>query len=136
MKKALFSILEGILNIGEKILSLFIPDGDFWSNFSTDISSFLDEHLGLIFQPFEILGDVLDRYNNIEFVEPKLVIPQIKVPLTDYILLESREVYFSQVFEIEIMSYLHNIYLCCVDVYLLFLVLNRIRKIEEEVFNK
>ena len=111
MKKALFSILEGILNIGEKILSLFIPDGDFWSNFSTDISSFLDEHLGLIFQPFEILGDVLDRYNNIEFVEPKLVIPQIKVPLTDYILLESREVYFSQVFEIEIMSYLHNIYL-------------------------
>lgn len=136
MKKALFSILKGILNIGEKILSLFIPDGDFWSDFSTDVSSFLDEHLGLIFQPFDILGGVLNRYNNIEFVEPKLVIPEIKVPLTEYVLLESREVDFSQVFEIEIMSYLHNIYLCCVDVYLLFLVLNRIRKIEEEVFNK
>lgn len=136
LKNALFSIIEGIFNIGEKILSLFIPDSDFWSSFSSDMNSYLNEHLGLVFQPFEILGGVLNRYNNIEFIEPKLVIPEIKVPLTEYILLESREVNFSQVLEIEIIGYLHNIYLCCIDVYLLFLVLNRIRKIEEEVFNK
>ena len=136
LKQALIGILDFISNIGKTILSLFVPDSDFWGSFSSDMNSYLNEHLGLIFQPFEILGNILERYNNIEFVEPRLVIPEIKVPLTDYVLMESKEVNFSSVLEIEIIGYLHNIYLCCIDVYLLFLVLNRIKQLGEEVFNK
>lgn len=136
IKKILFSLLDFLFNFFDKLVALFVPSSDFWSDFSSDLTTDLEGSLGLLFQPFELLGGLLERYNNIEFGEPKLVIPAFTLPIWDIPVWEEREINFNSFVENEVLHGLHEIYLVAVDAYLIFILLNKIIEIEEEFFEK
>lgn len=131
---ALANLVSSLIN---GIKGLFIPDDNFFDDFSSDINFELNDHLGLLFQPFEILTNLFNRYLEIDFVEPVLVIPDIKAPFNDFVLIQGRKFYFNTIInDNNIFYYTHEIYLSAVDVILLFKLINKIKQIWEEVFNK
>ena len=122
--------------IVEALKTLFVPDEEFLKGFLNDFDTFLTEHFGLLYQPFEMVIDLLNRFLNINLEDPSINIPDIIEPFTGEILIPAFEFKFNTILETEEFNYIYQIYLLAVDAMLVFVVINQIKRIEREVFGK
>lgn len=122
--------------IVEALKSLFVPDEEFTKSFLNDFDVFLTEHFGLLYQPFDMVIDLLNKFLEIDLEEPSINVPDIKEPFTGEILLAAFEFKFNSILETEVFNYIHEIYLLAIDAMLVFIIIKQIGRIEREVFGK
>lgn len=77
--------------------------------------NFFSEHFGFLSYPLEFVINLLTRIFNIEYEEPVLHIPVLKVPTTDNVIFNGLDYNLKTMLEIPIVSNIYNIYLIAVD---------------------
>lgn len=117
----------------DAIKSLFIPSDDFFSTYFTELKEWFSDRLGFLFYPFELVIDILNKIVNINFVEPQINIPDICEPFTDNKLINATTFNFNDLLDNNILKTVHDIYLVCVDSFLVFCLVNLARRKWEEV---
>lgn len=116
--------------------SLFIPSNDFFSTFFTDLKEWFSDRLGFLFYPFELIIDILNKIMNINFSEPVFEIPDINEPFTNSKLISATSYNLNDLLKNSIFKTVHNIYLLCVDAFIVFGLVNLAKRKFEEVTNK
>lgn len=81
---------------------------------------FFKERFGFLSYPFELIVDVLHRINRIQFVEPKINIPDIYEPVTHEKIVAATEFNFNDLLKNDTLKNVHEIYLIVVDAILIF----------------
>lgn len=120
----------------DALKSLFVPSDDFISNFFTDLKDWFSDRLGFLFYPFELVIDILNKILNINFSEPVFNIPDINEPFTNQKLISSTTFNLNDMLSNSVFKNVHNIYLLCVDAFIIFALVNFAKKKFEEVTNK
>lgn len=128
-----YKLVELILN---GIKSLFIPKDDFFSNFFTELKNWFSERFGLLFYPFELIIDILNKILNINLSDPAFSIPEIKEPSTGKVLFAARHYDFNSLLENSVFKTMHDIYFIIVDAIIVFALINLIKRKLEEVETK
>ena len=109
-----------------------------------NIDNFLDKmvawsrlHFGFLVYPFELSINFFGRLTNINFDEPILYIPELKVPLTDYTFLDANTFNLNDVIDIHpVFGTIYNIYLILIDIILISLFVTLCKRVYEEVFKQ
>ena len=117
----------------EAIKSLFIPEDGFFGNFFDDLKNWFSERLGFLFYPFELIIDILNKILNIDFSEPIFNVPDIKEPFSNTLLISSTEYNLNSLLDNEVFKNVHNIYLLCVDAFIIFALVNLAKRKFDEV---
>lgn len=81
---------------------------------------FFKDRFGFLSYPFELIVDVLHRINRIQFVEPKINIPDIYEPVTHEKIVSATEFNFNDLLKNDTLKNVHEIYLIIVDAILIF----------------
>lgn len=123
------------------VASIEVNISDFLSSNVNNIDSFSNkmvvwarEHLGLLYLPFEIIFNLFSRITTINFTVPTLVIPELRDPFTNTVILNSYTYNFNSLLSISVVNTIHEIYLIIVDCILFFLFINLCFKVFKEVF--
>lgn len=125
-------ILQTIIELPGKVAnfiidglkSLFIPSNDFISNFFTNLKNWFSDRFGFLFYPFGLIIDILNRIININFSEPIFNVPDIYEPFTNSKLINNTTYNLNSLLANSIFNNLHNIYLLCVDAFIIFGLVN------------
>ena len=125
-----YKLVELILN---GIKSLFVPSDDFFSNFFSELKQWFSDRFGLLFYPFDLIIDVLNRINNINLSEPKFNIPEIKEPCTGKVLFKAQNYNFNDLLATKEFKMMHDIYFVIVDAIIIFALANLIKNKLKEV---
>ena len=118
------------------IKSLFIPSNEFFSTYFTDLKEWFSDRLGFLFYPFELIIDILNKIINIDFSEPLFTIPDIIEPFSNKKLISATTFNFNDLLENNTFDTIHNIYLVCVDAFIIFSLVNLAKRKWEEVTTK
>ena len=93
------SLKDGLIN---GIKSLFVPSGDFWEGFKTEMDTFLSQHLGFVWQAISFFPRVINYF--IEFFTDDLSNSYISLPSAEfdffeqhYVLWEAETFYFDNI---------------------------------------
>lgn len=137
-------VLSTLVNLPSKLISgffdmlkaLFIPSEDFFEDFINDFKQIFLKKLGFLAYPFELIGDIFDRYMNVQS-NPVINIPQINEPFTGGKLISATSVNLKEIFEHGAIGTMYSIYRSCVSVLIIVMFLNfSMKKYDEFVKNK
>lgn len=131
-----FFVYKLIELLVDAIKSLFIPSDDFLGTYFTDLKDWFSDRLGFLFYPFELVIDILNMILDIDFSEPVFNIPDITEPFSNKKLISATTFKFNDLLENNTFNTIHSIYLVCVDVFVVFGLVNLFRKKYEEVTTK
>lgn len=131
-----FFVYKLIELLVEAIKSLFIPSDDFLGTYFTDLKEWFSDRLGFLFYPFELVIDILNMILDIDFSEPVFNIPDITEPFSNKKLISATTFKFNDLLDNNTFNTIHSIYLVCVDVFVVFGLVNLFRKKYEEVTTK
>ena len=131
-----FFVYKLIELLVEAIKSLFIPSDDFLGTYFTDLKEWFSDRLGFLFYPFELVIDILNMILDIDFSEPVFNIPDITEPFSNKKLISATTFKFNDLLENNTFNTIHSIYLVCVDVFVVFGLVNLFRRKYEEVTTK
>lgn len=120
----------------EAIKSLFIPSGDFFNNYFTELKDWFSNRLGFLFYPFELVIDILNKMLNINFANPVFNIPDIHEPFTNKLLISATIFNLNSLVESGPLKVIHDIYLICLDAFIIFELVNLFKRKYEEVTTK
>lgn len=85
IKKVSSTLENWVHGLLDFLSSLFVPNGERFSNMATDFMDWFDLKLGFLAQPLTFTIDFLNRFLNLEDTGHYLIkVPDIKVPLFDY----------------------------------------------------
>ena len=90
----------------------------------------------MLFYPFELIIDILNKILNINLSEPSFSIPEIKEPSTGKVLFAARHYDFNSLLDNSDFKTMHDIYFIIVDVIIVFALINLIKRKLEEVETK
>lgn len=119
--------------IGNLLKSLFVPSDEYFNNFFSDLKQWFSDRFGLLFYPFELIIDILNRITNINLSEPKFNIPEIKEPSTGKILFKAQDYNFNNLLDTKEFKIMHDIYFVIVDAIIIFALANLIKSKLKEV---
>lgn len=119
--------------IGNLLKSLFVPSDEYFNNFFSDLKQWFSDRFGLLFYPFELIIDILNRITNINLSEPKFNIPEIKEPSTGRILFNAQNYNFNDLLNTKEFKTMHDIYFVIVDAIIIFALANLIKSKLKEV---
>lgn len=119
--------------IGNLLKSLFVPSDEYFNNFFSDLKQWFSDRFGLLFYPFELIIDILNRITNINLSEPKFNIPEIKEPSTGKILFKAQNYNFNDLLSTNEFKIMHDIYFVIVDAIIIFALANLIKSKLKEV---
>ena len=131
-----FFVYKLIELLVDALKSLFIPSDDFLGTYFTDLKEWFSDRLGFLFYPFELVIDILNMILDIDFSEPVFNIPDITEPFSNKKLISATTFKFNDLLENNTFNTIHSIYLVCVDVFVVFGLVNLFRKKYEEVTTK
>lgn len=98
------------------IASLFIPRASFFLEYFNTFNTWLGDHLGILYAPFEIIFNLLNRIINVDFTDPMVEFGPFTLPLNDDIeLINHYEYHFNDLLQDDSMAQIHDIYLIIVD---------------------
>lgn len=120
----------------EGIKSLFVPSDDFFSNYFTELKNWFSDRLGFLFYPFELIIDVLNGILGINLNEPIFNIPDMYEPVTGGKFISATTFNLNTLIENDILKNVHNIYLVCVDAFIVIGLVNLFKRKYEEVTTK
>lgn len=95
---------------------------------------YIKERFGFILYPFELIGEIFNRFYNINWEEPIIKIPALNVPVFGQVLTEEFTYNFNTLLDNTTIKYIHTIYIVFADVILIFAVIQFGMKVFEEVF--
>lgn len=119
--------------IGNLLKSLFVPSDEYFNDFFSDLKQWFSDRFGLLFYPFELIIDILNRITNINLSEPKFNIPEIKEPSTGKILFKAQNYNFNDLLSTNEFKIMHDIYFVIVDAIIIFALANLIKSKLKEV---
>ena len=85
------------------------------NNRFNELLDFFKQRFGFLTFPFEFIGNLLNRILNIEYGEPIIHIPQLKIPNTNNIIFNGYDYNFNTLLENQAINNIYNIYLIAVD---------------------
>lgn len=114
----------------------FITDNiDNIDKFSDKMIAWCKLHFGFLTYPFEVAVNIFGRTMNINYEEPVIHIPELKDPVTHTTFFEGVNYNFNEAVNINNTTRtIYDIYLIIVDVILIFLFVNLLKKVFEGVF--
>lgn len=100
--------------------SLFVPSDDFFSNWLDDLNQYFSDVFGILYYPFDLLIDFLNRFSNIAGSDPIINIPEFKLEFMGFsaVLIKSFSYNFNDLLTNDTLKTIHNIYLTFVDIIL------------------
>lgn len=105
---------------------MFIPSEDFFTNWLDDLNSYFGDTFGILYYPFELLIDFLNRISSISNSSTAVLnIPDVKINMfgNELVLIKSFKYDFYSILTTDVYKNIHTIYLTVVDIILwLFLV--------------
>lgn len=113
-----------INGIKDTLISLFIPENDYFTNWLNDFKITLEEKLGFLLYPFELFIDVINRFLNLNDGSGIISIPEVKVPNFDYTIIEEQEYNLKELYETNHIKTIHTIYLYFIDILLVVGLVN------------
>lgn len=128
-----YKLIELLVNA---IKSLFIPSDGFFEDYFTELKDWFSDRLGFLFYPFELLIDILSKILNVNFSEPVFNIPDINEPFTNSKLISSTTFNLNDLVSDGPFKVIHDIYLVCLDAFIVFELVNLFRRKYEEVTTK
>lgn len=128
-----YKLIELLINA---IKSLFIPGDDFFNNYFTELKDWFSDRLGFLFYPFELVIDILNKMLNINFANPVFNIPDIHEPFTGKLLISATTFNLNSLVESGALKVIHDIYLICLDAFIIFGLVMLFRRKYEEVTTK
>lgn len=124
------NLLTGIL---DGLKALFIPDGDYFSEYFSSLYDFFTEKLGILMYPLDLVADVLTRFMSLSDSSTGLIhIPTISIPFFG-VLVEEQSFYLNENWNVEPISTLYTIYKAFVTCIIVLLLVNLARKKEKEI---
>lgn len=114
---------------------LFVPKDGFFNEYFDDLKNWFSDRLGFLWTPFDIVIEILNRILNINFTEPIFIIPDIYEPFTNQKFISAQEYNLNSLLDNEVFLNIHNIYLICVDAFIIFSLINLAERKIEEVFS-
>lgn len=128
-----YKLIELLINA---IKSLFIPSDDFFSTYFTELKDWFSDRLGFLFYPFELVIDILTKILNVNFNEPIFNVPDINEPFTGNKLISATNFNLNDMVSSGSFKVIHDIYLVCLDAFIVFELVNLFRRKYEEVTTK
>ena len=112
-KKLVELILDGLK-------TLFVPSDDFFSNWLDDLNQYFSDVFGILYYPFDLLIDFLNRFGNIAGSDPIINIPEFKLEFMGFsaVLIKSFSYNFNDLLTNNTLKTIHDIYLSFVDIIL------------------
>lgn len=99
--------IDGLLSFLSK---LFIPDSEKMSNIATDFMDWFEEKLGFLGQPITFTINFLNRFLNLTDTGHYVIHwSDIKVPLFDYVIIQSGEIDLASFLQNPIINTIHNV---------------------------
>lgn len=113
-----------INGIKDTLISLFIPENDYFTNWLNDFKITLENKLGFLLYPFELFIDVINRFLSLNDGSGIISIPEVKVPNFDYTIIEAQEYNLKELYETNHIKTIHTIYLYFIDILLVVGLVN------------
>lgn len=120
----------------DALKNLFIPGDEFFSNYFNELKEWFSNRFGFLAYPLELILNILNRILNINFSEPAFIIPEIKEPITNTLLISTTSFNFNTLLQNETLKNVHDIYLILVDAVVIFALINLAKTKFEEVMTK
>ena len=108
----------------------------FFDSYFTDLKDWFSDRLGFLFYPFEIVIDILTKILNINFANPVFNIPDLYEPFTNNKIMSATTFDLNSLVQSGALKTIHDIYLFCVDAFIIFELVNLFRRKYEEVTTK
>lgn len=111
-------IIEGFLNM---LKSLFIPSDDFFTNWLDDLNSYFGDAFGILYYPFELLIDFLNRVSTINNTSTAIIgIPDFSIKFMGYeaTIFHNFRYDLNDILVNDTFKNIHTIYLTVVDIIL------------------
>lgn len=115
-----FFVYKLIELLVDALKSLFVPSDDFFTNWIDDLNSYFGECFGILYYPFELLIDFLNRVASIEDSMAVINVPEFKISLMGYnvTFIQAFSYDFNELLVNDTFKNIHNIYLVIVDLLL------------------
>lgn len=115
---------------------LFVPESDYFQTKFNVFFAFLEDQLGFLFTPFEILYSVLDKFQNLSNNSSGIIhIPNIYDPFYNQLIISEQDYNIKSIFQSGSLNTYYNLYLDLVDVSLIVLLINMFLKKFNSVFS-
>lgn len=122
-------IVDFIRELFEDIVGgLALVDKDLLNQFLDELNNQLKNNFGFIYDVFDIIFDILNRFINISSGSHIINIPEIKEPISGGVIINSYSFNFDEVLNKYNIVFLHELYLSFVDVWVLIALINFGRK--------
>lgn len=105
----------------DALKSLFIPSDDFFTNWLDDLNEYFGDAFGILYYPFELLIDFLNRVSQINDTTTAIIhIPEFKIDFMGYnaVLFNEYSYDLNSLLTNDTFKNLHTIYLTVVDIIL------------------
>lgn len=105
----------------EGLKSLFVPSEDFFSNWLDDLNEYFGDTFGILYYPFELLVDFLNRVGKIAETDTAIIsVPSFTLSFMDYsaTFFEDMSYDLNTILENETFKNIHDIYLIFTDIIL------------------
>lgn len=112
-----YKLVELLLDM---LKGLFIPSEDFFTNWLDDLNSYFGETFGILYYPFELLIDFLNRISSINDSTAIISIPQFDIEFMGYkaTVIHETSFDFYSILTNDTYKKLHDMYLVFVDILL------------------
>lgn len=117
--------------------SLFIPSDDFFTNWLDDLNEYFGDTFGILYYPFEILIDFLNRVSSLADTGTAIIkVPEFKLSFMGHTatIFSATSFDFNDILTSETYKNLHSIYLTIVDVILWLGVVYLANKLFHTIF--
>lgn len=119
----------------DALISLFVPSSEFFSNWIADLNEYFSDRFGLLYYPFELAINILERVSNISSgLNKGFTISFPDLELMGATLIPAYSYDFTTLLDNETFAYIYDIYLISVDVILICLLLVLCKNTFVEIF--
>ena len=131
----IINIFNSIISLPEKIgqafqnvFSFVFPDREYFETQIAVLDKLFNEELGFLYESFDFMFDIINRFLNIGNGSKVITIPTIIEPISNHVIIEGTTFNFDDVLNSSNIKTLHTLYLAFVDVIVFIGLINLGRK--------
>ena len=103
----------------ELLIKVFVPSGEFFSEWFSDLNEYFGDRFGMLYYPFELIIDILNRISTLSSsLNGNFVLKTPNLDIFGSTLIPAYEFNFNEFLQNETFKTVYNIYLTSVDVIL------------------
>lgn len=133
LPQTIWNFISG--GLGALFNNLFVPSPGFFQQKFTENFNLVASELGFLFTPFELLFQILNKFQNLPNSTGIIHIPNIVDPFYNHVLIQEQDYNLKAIFQDNNLNSYYELYLNAVDIFLIISLINMFLRKFNSVFS-